>query len=98
MLRHIVLLQWLASATPNDQSAAVDELRALPGHIREIRAYRVEADAHLAPGNFDLAIVADFDDVDGYIAYRDHPAHAAVIARRIKPILAARAALQHQLD
>ena len=40
-------------------------------------------------------MVADFDDADGYRVYRDHPAHVAVIAERIRPILAGRAAVQY---
>ena len=41
--------------------------------------------------------LADFDDVDGYLVYRDHPDHQAVIRERIRPILADRAAVQHHL-
>jgi hypothetical protein len=41
--------------------------------------------------------VADFDDVDGYFVYRDHPDHVAVINESIRPILADRAALQHEI-
>jgi hypothetical protein len=39
-------------------------------------------------------VVADFASIDAYLAYRDHPAHQAVLADRIRPILAARAAVQ----
>ena len=48
-------------------------------------------------GNFDLAVVADCDDVAGYRAYATHPAHLAVIAERIRPILADRAAVQYEV-
>ena len=43
-------------------------------------------------------VVADFDDVDGYLVYRDHPDHQAVIQELIRPILAARAAVQHDFS
>ncbi|HEY5014461.1 MAG TPA: Dabb family protein [Acidimicrobiia bacterium] len=99
MFRHVVLLRWNESATPEARRAVVDALEALPAAIPEIRGYRVGADAGLAPeGNSDLAIVADFDDVAGYLVYRDHPTHQDVIARLIRPIVAARAAVQHELD
>ena len=76
-----------------------DGLRALPAQIPEIRSYRVGVDAGLAAqGNSDLVVVADFDDVAGYLVYRDHPVHQDVIAQRIRPILASRAAVQHELD
>ena len=99
MFRHVVLLRWNESATPEARRAVVDALEALPAAIPEIRGYRVGVDAGLAPeGNSDLAIVADFDDVAGYLVYRDHPTHQDVIARLIRPIVAARAAVQHELD
>ena len=57
----------------------------------------IGSDARVNEGNFDLVVVADFDDVDGYLVYRDHPEHQAVIRERIRPILADRAAVQHHL-
>lgn len=97
MFRHVVVFVWSEDATDAQKAAVVDGLRALPGLIGEIRAYRIGADAGLAEGNADFAVVADFDDVDGYLVYRDHPEHQRVIAERIRPILASRAAVQYQL-
>ena len=48
-----------------------------------------------ATGNFDLAVVADFDDEAGYRVYATNPEHLTVIAERIRPILADRAAVQY---
>jgi hypothetical protein len=95
MFRHVVMLRWTSQATPADRLAVQAGLAELPGLIPAIRNYEIGVDAHLSEGNFDLVIVADFDDVDGYVAYRDHPDHRAVIRERIEPILAARAAVQH---
>ena len=49
-------------------------------------------DAGINEGNYDFAVVADFDDADGYLGYRDHPAHRAVVDKHITPIVATRAA------
>src|SRR6478672_531838 len=99
MFRHVVLLKWNDVATAEQRNAVVDALETLPPQIPEIRSYRVGVDAGLAAqGNSDLVVVADFDDVDAYVVYRDHPVHQDVIARTIRPILASRAALQHDLD
>jgi hypothetical protein len=99
MFRHVVILRWVDTATADDRRAVVEGLEALPPAIPEIRSYRVGVDAGLAPeGNSDLVVVADFDDVAGYLVYRDHPVHQDVIARCIRPILASRAAVQHELD
>jgi hypothetical protein len=99
MFRHVVLLRWHETATVADRRAVRNGLEALPPLIPEIRSYRVGIDAGLAPeGNSDLVVVADFDDVAGYLVYRDHPVHQDVITRLIRPILASRAAVQHELE
>jgi len=98
MFRHISLLRWTDDSTPEQRAAVLSGLRDLPGAIPEIRSYTLGVDAGLAAeGNSDLAIVADFDDVDSYVVYRDHPVHQDLIARLIRPILASRAALQHEI-
>ena len=65
MFRHVVLMRWKPEATAGEQAAVVDGLRELPGLIREIRSYSIGTDARINEGNFDLVVVADFDDVDG---------------------------------
>ena len=72
------------------------ELSRLPALVPSLRAYRLGADLGVNPGNFDFAVAADFDDVDGYLAYRDHPEHRAIIAEFIQPIVAERAAVQFE--
>jgi hypothetical protein len=47
-------------------------------------------------GNFEFAVTADFDDVDGYLAYRDHPEHRAIVGQFIQPIAGQRAAVQFE--
>lgn len=97
MFRHVVLLRWIPDATAEQRAAVESGIATLPSLIPEIRSYVFGADAHVNQGNFDLAIVADFDDFDSYVVYRDHPDHVAVIGERILPILAERAAVQHEL-
>jgi hypothetical protein len=94
VLRHVVCLTWTDTATPDAVEAVIAGLRELPAQIPEIRAYSVGPDLALGAGNADLAIVADFDTVEAWRTYQEHPAHQAVIVERIRPILAARAAVQ----
>jgi Stress responsive A/B Barrel Domain len=61
------------------------------------RSYNVGADAGSVPGNADFAVVGDFEDAASYLAYRNHPAHRAVIEQTIQPIIAARPAIQYEL-
>jgi hypothetical protein len=97
MFRHVVLMRWKADATDAQRAAVVDGLQKLPDVIPELRSYSIGTDARVNEGNYDLAVVADCDDVDSYFVYRDHPDHQAVIAEHIRPILADRAALQYHL-
>jgi len=96
MFRHIVLLTLREDATEADRDAIVAELRTLPDLVPTIRAYDIGLDAGLNAGNATISVVADFDDADGYLTYRDHPDHQRVIAEHIAPVLAARSAIQYE--
>lgn len=98
MFRHVSMLRWTDGTTEAQRAALRDALRALPGKVGTIRGYSVGDDARIDEGNHDLVIVADFDDVDGYIAYRDHPDHVALIRQHVKPILDHRAAVQYEVS
>ncbi|WP_067183112.1 Dabb family protein [Microtetraspora niveoalba] len=95
MIRHVALFTWTEDATGEQKAEAAARLNTLPGIIPQIRSYAVGADAGLNPGNHEFAVVADFDSVEDYLAYRDHPVHQAILAEHIKPILASRAAVQY---
>jgi hypothetical protein len=96
MFRHVVLFSWTQDATQEQQHALASELRKLPAAVDSIRGYHVGPDARVNQGNFDFAVVAEFDDADGYRAYRDHPAHRAVVEQYVSPIVARRAAVQYE--
>ena len=70
----------------------------LPAKIPELRSYHVGLDAGLADGNFDIGVVAEFDDAAGYEVYATHPDHVQVIAERIRPVLVRRVAVQFAAD
>ena len=97
MFRHVVLFTWTPDATPEQQQAVARELRTLPGVIEQIRAYHVGPDAGVNPGNYQFAVVADFDDVGAYLVYRDHPRHRSIIDTYISPIIGDRAAVQYEI-
>ncbi len=95
MFRHVVMLQWAPDASAASKAEVASGLAELPAAIDAIRAYRFGPDAGLAETNWDFVVVADFVDADGYLAYRDHAAHQTLLAERIAPITAARAAVQY---
>ena len=93
--RHVVLLAC-EGADDAKIDALVDALRTLPAEIPELRSYVVGRDAGISPGNLTVAVVADFDDEAGYLAYRDNPTHIRVIEEIVKPIVTTRTAVQHR--
>lgn len=94
MLRHVSLFSFTAEATGPQRLAVTEALSALPAAIPELRDYRFGPDAGINAGNYDYAVVADFDDEQGYLVYRDHPEHRRVLVEVIAPIITARAAVQ----
>ena len=96
MIRHTVLFSWKPAATDEQKLQAATELSKLPSIIPSVRAFASGPDAGLAPGNFDFALSADFDDKTGFFAYRDNRGHREVIQRYILPITAQRVAVQFE--
>jgi endonuclease/exonuclease/phosphatase family metal-dependent hydrolase len=97
MIRHVSLLTFVPEATPEQIEGVVTALRALPARIPELRDYRVGPDVGIDTGNATFVVIGDFDDSDGYRAYRDHPDHVVVAREHILPILAARTAAQYEI-
>ena len=96
MIRHVVLFRWTPEATAEQKQRVAAELSRLPALVPSLRDYRIGASLGVNPGNFDVAVAADFDDAEGYLAYRDHPEHRAIVAEFIQPIVTERAAVQYE--
>lgn len=97
MIRHVVMFRWADTATEEQKQAAIDQLGSLRERIPGVRELSCGTDVGVQPGNFDLALVAEFDDVAGYEHYRDHEAHQTVVKEYVRPITAERAAVQHEI-
>jgi hypothetical protein len=97
MIRHIVLLTLRSDAPPDAAGTIVEALRGLIGVVPSIRDYQAGVDLAIVPGNATVAATATFDDGAGYLEYRDHPAHRAVIERYIDPVRESRAAIQFEV-
>lgn len=81
-LRHIVSwkLNGETFAARNGQAAKIARaLEALPDRIPEIRALHVYRNELHDGSNFDITLIADFDDADGLATYAVHPDHVPVV-------------------
>ena len=94
--RHVVLLRW-ADDVPDDH---VDQVRAgldaLPSQIPQIRSFMHGSNVGVSEGNYDYVVVADFDNVGDWRAFRDHPAHLLLVEEHITGKFEDRAAIQYQ--
>jgi len=86
-IRHVV--SWQLAATDPAEKAAHGarikaELEALVGVVDDIRSLEVGTDV-AGGGNWDVALIADFDDLDAVGRYQVHPDHqkAAVFIRSV---------------
>ena len=93
-VRHVVVFRWNADVTPEDVAAIDAALDALPGRIPSLRGYHHGPDLGLGEGRWHYGIVAECDDVDGWRAYEQHPAHLQVVTEVLRPRIAERAAVQ----
>lgn len=98
MVRHVVMFQWAEGVDDAHVVAVAAGLDSLVGVIPEIRRYRHGRDLGINQGNFDYVVVGDFDSVEDYVTYRDHPTHQAFIRDLIVGRVANRAAVQYELD
>ncbi|MGO4102863.1 Dabb family protein [Leifsonia sp. YAF41] len=97
-IRHVVSWQ-LASTDPAEkveQSARIAEsLEALVGRIEGLQSLRVGADV-VGGGNWDVVLVADFDDVESIDRYQVHPEHVTA-AGYIRSVVAQRSCVDFAL-
>ncbi|MET1043902.1 MAG: Dabb family protein [Microbacteriaceae bacterium] len=80
MIRHIVSWKLNTEGEAKLEAATqiADSLRALVGEVPQIKSLSIGPDA-VGNGNWDLALVADFDSVDDLTGYIEHPAHQALV-------------------
>ena len=97
-VKHIVI--WNLNAaddTARDRDAArIDELlTGLVGTVESIRSLEVVRNVAYPETNGDVAVVAEFDDVEGLDAYVVHPAHQEAAAE-IRTLVTGRGAIDYQ--
>ena len=99
MIRHVVAFRF-EGPTAADRAAhaaeAARRLNALVGVVPSLRSMSAGAEALYPDKNWDLVLVADFDDEGALDAYQVHPAHLEVSAF-IRSALVDRAAVDFEV-
>ncbi len=84
MIRHHVLMT-LSKDAKDQAEVIVRELSAYAANYPPARSYHVGRDLGLADNIADVAVVAEFDSVDDYLAYSADEEHQRIIREHIAP-------------
>lgn len=74
-IRHIVLFRFKPSVTADQKDRLAESILALGHQVDTVRSMSVGADLGAYPGNYEFAVVVDFDDEAGLKVYNTHPDH-----------------------
>ena len=84
MLKHIVFWRFLDEAEGHTKQENMDivkeGLMSLVGKVPSLIAAEVGQDVLHSDMSFDMCLICTFDDMPGFIEYRDHPEHQKVLA------------------
>jgi Stress responsive A/B Barrel Domain len=94
----MVMFRWVPEATREQKERVKSELGRLPSLVPQVRAFHLGEDLGLVGDvNFDFAVAADFDDLAGYLAYRENAEHRTIVETFVQPIVGARGAVQYEI-
>ncbi len=94
--RHVVMFKFNEGLGAEHRARVKEGFDALPPQIDTIRRYVHGPDVRISEGNWDYVLVADFDNVNDWRTYRDHPIHQLFIAENITGNLADKASVQYE--
>jgi hypothetical protein len=93
LFRHVVLMKWKAPLDDDQAKRVTEVLDDLAARSTTVRDLSHGPDLGVRKGGYDYALVADFDDADGWRAYSAHPAHD-VVREVMKDIVEGQVAVQ----
>ena len=93
MIRHIVMWKF-RPGTEAEQKQFLDGLRSLQGVIPQL--LKSEVAVNVGEGNYDAALISDFDSLEDLARYKADPRHRAVSAL-CQSIRESRAAVDYEL-
>ena len=96
MIRHVVVFTWSPDADAERRAATVAALRNLREDVGGMTSLVVAEDAGLTEGNADAVLIAEFPDAEAVRGDAEDAVDRAGIAEHVRPILAARSAVQHE--
>lgn len=100
MIRHVVLFKFLDEANGKSKAENVrmifklaEDLKNLPS----VRSFEVVTNStEAAASNYDLALIGDFDDMEGLNQYSNHPKHVEFV-KAIHQVRESRACIDYEI-
>jgi hypothetical protein len=97
MITHVVAFRWKPGIPAGHVELVKSQLLEFAASLPEVQSYRCGSDEGASDmGNFDFAIVAEFDTIDDWRVYDKHPRHDEIRSGVVKPWIDARAAVQFE--
>jgi hypothetical protein len=81
MIKHVVFFKFRPESSADERKKALDDLRALPDKIDEIRDFEVGEDILKSSRAWDAALIATFDDLEALQKYQRHDDHLPVVMK-----------------
>ena len=81
MIKHIVFFKFKPEAAEADIIDLGQSLKALPELISEVLSFSCGRDVIRSERSYDMALVANFADLEALNRYQVHPEHQVVIAK-----------------
>jgi hypothetical protein len=94
MIRHCVMFRWNEGVSDEHVAAASTALEALKDAIPVIRSSSHGPDLGVVAGNFSYGATMQFENLDDFFTYREHPAHVAFVSTYLTGFVSERAAVQ----
>jgi hypothetical protein len=79
VIRHVAVFTFAPEFGREEREHWMGLLRALEGQVAGLRSMTVGVDMLHGPASAELAIVADFDDLDALARYTRHPLHEEIL-------------------
>ena len=79
MIRHVVMFKLKPGVSSARRDEWLEMSRRVHAEIDIVRAYSIGMDLLRLPRSYDVAVVADFDNLDDVRAYADDPLHLSAV-------------------
>jgi hypothetical protein len=97
MITHVVAFRWAPGIPAGHVESVQAQLLEFASSLAEVHSYRCGSDVGASDmGNFDFAIVAEFETVDDWRVYDKHPRHDEIRSGVVRPWVEERAAVQFE--